>query len=92
VSIRDKNVHLKILFCAALSFGAQRKLSNLRKMAFHGDRGSPRGRGSISGGFRGRGGFTSGSRGRGRGRGGLRGGRGKPIFDSARIVEKKEKK
>jgi len=63
----------------------------LHEMAFHGHRGSSRGQGSTSGGFRGRGGFTSGSRGRGRGRGGLKGGRGKPIFDSARIAEKKDK-
>ncbi|KAE8445312.1 rRNA-binding ribosome biosynthesis protein utp25 [Mollisiaceae sp. DMI_Dod_QoI] len=56
-------------------------------MAFHGSRGSSRGRGSGSGGLRGRGG----TRGRGiRGRGGFRGGRGKPIFDSARIAQQKE--
>lgn len=30
------------------------------------------------------------SHGRGRGRGGSRGGRGKPVFDSARIAQQKE--
>ncbi|KAH6713106.1 U3 small nucleolar RNA-associated protein 25 [Leptodontidium sp. MPI-SDFR-AT-0119] len=74
-------------------------------MAFHGSRGSSRGRGSgssgprggrggtSSGGFRGRGGSRGGPGSRGsssRGRGGFRGGRGKPIFDSQRLAQQKE--
>ncbi|KAF8864943.1 U3 small nucleolar RNA-associated protein 25 [Acephala macrosclerotiorum] len=59
-------------------------------MAFHGARGGARGRGSGSGGFKGRGG-RGGARGsNSRGRGGFRGGRGKPIFDSARIAQQKK--
>lgn len=74
-------------------------------MAFHGTRGSSRGRGPSSGGargrgggsLRGRGGARGGSRGgaRGgagsRGRGGFRGGRGKPIFDSQRLAQQEAK-
>lgn len=67
-------------------------------MAFHGTRGSSRGRGASSGGFRGRGASRGGPRGGGRGgaRGGGRGGssrgrgRGKPVFDSARLAQQKE--
>ncbi|PVH85347.1 U3 small nucleolar RNA-associated protein 25 [Cadophora sp. DSE1049] len=74
-------------------------------MAFQGSRGSSRGRGSNSGGSRdgrggGGGGFSGGFRGRGGGRGASRGsaprgrggfrGRGKPIFDSQRLVQQKE--
>lgn len=54
-------------------------------MAFHGNRGGSRGRGSGSGPPRGRGGARGGSR----GRGGFRGGK-RPIFDSARVAQKKE--
>ncbi|TAQ90197.1 hypothetical protein B7494_g1468 [Chlorociboria aeruginascens] len=50
-------------------------------MAFHGSR--------VPG-FRGRGKARGGNNSRGRGRGGLRGGRGKPIFDSARLARQKE--
>ena len=53
-------------------------------MAFHGSRGSLRSRGG------GRGANMGASRGRGRGRGGSRRGRGKPVFDSARIVQQKD--
>ncbi|TVY20352.1 U3 small nucleolar RNA-associated protein 25 [Lachnellula arida] len=67
-------------------------------MAFHGTRGGSRGRGSGSGAPRGRGGARGGSRGgarggpRGgaRGRGGFRGGK-RPIFDSARVAQQKER-
>ncbi|KAG0652157.1 U3 small nucleolar RNA-associated 25 [Hyphodiscus hymeniophilus] len=60
-------------------------------MAFHGSRGGSRGRGSSSGGVRGRGRGRGGNTGaRGGSRGGFRDGRGKPIFDSARIAQKQQ--
>ena len=52
-------------------------------MAFHGPRGGSSGRGGR-GDSRG----GAGARGRGRGRGGFRGGRGRPVFDSARLAQK----
>lgn len=56
-------------------------------MAFHGGRGNSRGHGPSPGGFRGRGSVRGGARG-GRGGNSRVRGRGKPVFDSARIAQK----